>query len=732
MSYRKPFVSVIVVNHNGKELLKECFDSLANINYPKNRWEVLMVDNISKDSSVRYVKRHYPWVNVLRNRYNNYCKANNMGIKKSKGDYVAVLNNDTKVEKEWLVELVKVMASNTKIGAVGSKILLCDGRIQSRGHIEFPYYYWGDNGFLEEDLEKYNEVKAVPSISSCSALYRRKALDEVGLFDEDFGMYMEDIDISFRLKQKKWKIFYAPGSRVYHKLHGSCQDPEERTFYIEKNRLLFVAKYFPQQLPNIIAGYGEIGRIKLRYFHILLVELFNKLVKHHGNDKARHIFANLYNALKKTDAYKEHCLRVESEKSRSELEEKYKDYDKKIKLYEETITAQNSKLAELNTQASVYKEQTDYSTSQAQNLYSEVRTRDKHIQSQQEKLTTQANELANLNIQVAVYAEQVSHLQEQIEYLSGKIADGNNQILCLERKIKSSSEQLKTQGEIIMSKEESIKELTEGIRSYKRLAEELKAEIQKREKQIEEIRQTVAIKESELSNLKAVIEAQKNQLTNLSNELSRAGQYIKDQNLALTRKDDEIASIYNSETYRMLVRPIIWPLMSFVKRAAGPFEFLRNKNFAVYQRLKNLTIVRKIGKREKKVTTAIAQLYAKNIKAEYMKKNEYFIKLINKGVRESKITLLVEIWPFGSMQHLQQYYARLSAELSISPGSAILSKLAYDWAEGLEFFANNRVHKVEYRRGRMGGAGLYIMKAIIYDDKEGCIDTINILQRLEQ
>ena len=96
-----PSVSVIVVNFNGKKYLKDCFKSLFNLSYPKEKLEVIMVDNGSEDGSIEYVKRYCPKVKILKNDINNYCRANNLGIKKSKGAYVALINMDTKVTKDW-------------------------------------------------------------------------------------------------------------------------------------------------------------------------------------------------------------------------------------------------------------------------------------------------------------------------------------------------------------------------------------------------------------------------------------------------------------------------------------------------------------------------------------------------------------------------------------------------------------------------------------------------------
>ena len=168
-----PLVSIITVNYNGKQFLNDCFGSLMNLDYPKNKLEIFMVDNGSADTSLDYVRKKFPKVKIVINNENNYAKANNLGIKAAKGEYIALINNDVKVDKSWLITLVKVAQEDVSIGAVGSKILFTNGSIQSVGHQEYPNFYWGDIGFREKDTNRYNILKEVSSICGCSVLYRK-------------------------------------------------------------------------------------------------------------------------------------------------------------------------------------------------------------------------------------------------------------------------------------------------------------------------------------------------------------------------------------------------------------------------------------------------------------------------------------------------------------------------------------------------------------------------------
>jgi O-antigen biosynthesis protein len=123
-----PFVSIVTVNFNGIFFLKTLFDSIASLNYPKEKLQVIMVDNGSTDDSVSYVKNNYPFVEILKiNKNLGFAGGNNEGVKAAKGDYIAFINNDCAVDKDWLSSLVQVLrekeAQNVKVGGAGSKVL---------------------------------------------------------------------------------------------------------------------------------------------------------------------------------------------------------------------------------------------------------------------------------------------------------------------------------------------------------------------------------------------------------------------------------------------------------------------------------------------------------------------------------------------------------------------------------------------------------------------------------
>jgi Predicted glycosyltransferases len=200
-------VSIIAVNYNGKDFLEDFYNSILNTNEDDFSYEIIVVDNFSKDDSVNFVKTNFPKIKVIENNIENYAKAINLGIKNAKGQYIAILNSNTVVEKNWLKGLMDIIDQDEKIGVVQSKMLFSDEEmIKSAGVEEIEDFYFSDIGFGERDVGKYSEIRELDYFASDSILLKRKCVDEVGKFDEDFLMYMEDVDYSIRCKDLGWKI----------------------------------------------------------------------------------------------------------------------------------------------------------------------------------------------------------------------------------------------------------------------------------------------------------------------------------------------------------------------------------------------------------------------------------------------------------------------------------------------------------------------------------------------
>lgn len=385
-----PFVSVVVLNYNGLRFLDGCLGSLSGLDYPRDRHEVVLVDNVSRDGSVEIAEKLYPWIRVVRNGRNlGFAGGNNVAMRSASADYVVLLNNDTSVAPDWLSRLVAAAEADPIIGACTSKLLfthdrarvtissgtfrpaefgstdqrelgirlldaevLQDGDSQKAEALEGFYgeeaspdgsFRWtgasatlglrlrGDGGearlrielagprsdgratsvtvgwgdmilaslevgaepvaaeiaipaavvrsatpviqnagtlvlsdgsgrdrgavvhgtevFQEDDEGQYDRPEEVFAGCGAALLLKRAMLDDVGVFDEDFFMYYEDMDLSWRMRRRGWTVRYVPDAVVRHLHCGSSVEWSPLFyFHVERNRLLTLAKNAPAGL----------------------------------------------------------------------------------------------------------------------------------------------------------------------------------------------------------------------------------------------------------------------------------------------------------------------------------------------------------------------------------------------------------------------------------------------------------------------------------------------------
>jgi hypothetical protein len=254
----EPLISVVIVNFNGLRFLKPCLSSLASQSY-KN-FEIILVDNHSSDGSAGYIRGHFPDSTLIETGKNlGFAGGTNAGIRASRGDFILTLNNDTVTDPLFIENLARPMASDSRLGMCAAKMLFPDGRINSTGVcISRSSAAW-DRGIFEQDSGQYNTEEEVFGPCAGAALYRREMLDEIGLFDEDFFIYMEDVDLAFRARLAGWKCRYVPSARVTHYMGGTTGvNSDLSVFYGNRNLLWYAIKNFPVRtllisLPWIIA-----------------------------------------------------------------------------------------------------------------------------------------------------------------------------------------------------------------------------------------------------------------------------------------------------------------------------------------------------------------------------------------------------------------------------------------------------------------------------------------------
>lgn len=252
MKYPSQLVSIIIVNYNGGETLKDCLKSLTRVTYQK--FEVIVVDNASDDNSLLVIndfRKEFPRITLktVKNKRNvGFAEGNNVALPYATGESVLLLNNDTKVTPSFLRILVHEINRDKSIGIVQPKIIFADTRkLQSGGvfftNIGFLYYF----GFGKDpNANNYNKQTQIFSGNGACMLIRRSVIDEVGLFDDDFFAYYEETDFCQRVLMAGYTILYIPDAFIFHKGGQTAKKRKESLifFHAFKNRITSVIKNF--------------------------------------------------------------------------------------------------------------------------------------------------------------------------------------------------------------------------------------------------------------------------------------------------------------------------------------------------------------------------------------------------------------------------------------------------------------------------------------------------------
>jgi len=226
----KQFLSIIVVNYNTRDFLKGCLHSIeSTLNGLKA--EILVVDNNSEDGSTRMVEEAFPATRVIANPTNlGYAKAVNQGIEASEGQYILILNADTVIRPQAIQSLISFLEKHPGAGIVGPKLLYPDGRLQHscRTFYDFKTLLWRRT-FLGKIFPKSNILKnhlmldwdhdsrkEVNWLLGAAFMVRREALNRVGLMDERYFLYFEDVDWCYQMKNAGWKVYYVPEAEMVH------------------------------------------------------------------------------------------------------------------------------------------------------------------------------------------------------------------------------------------------------------------------------------------------------------------------------------------------------------------------------------------------------------------------------------------------------------------------------------------------------------------------------------
>lgn len=251
-------VSIVIVSYNARAYLEKCLKSVYDT-CDGLKHEVFVVDNDSHDGSADLVETGFPDVRLIRNPCNaGFAAANNLAIPHCKGEFVFLLNNDTELQPGCLQQMLSFARAQPDSGAVGCRLVGADGRTQQSAKRfktvlneiwpQIPLLYrirtaWGSQDY---DMSRLGSADAaeVDYVCGAATLLRKKALNEVGLLDDQFFMYSEEEDLCWRLKARGWKTYYLPGPAAVH--HGgasarTCPGRMHREFH--KSRILFLRKH---------------------------------------------------------------------------------------------------------------------------------------------------------------------------------------------------------------------------------------------------------------------------------------------------------------------------------------------------------------------------------------------------------------------------------------------------------------------------------------------------------
>lgn len=235
-------VSIIIVNWNGKKYLEKCIKSLLAQSYKD--FEIILVDNASTDDSLELVRHKFPMVRIIQNKTNvGFAEGNNIGIEKSDGKLVALVNPDAFVDVDWLLTLVEVLEGFSGIAAVTGKI-----------------YYFGDkygkdavfctwpkiNCYSATPYNFHdNEPKSkVDYLSGAAMLVRREVIERIGKMDTGYFLFFEETDWCARMIRAGYDLVYIPEAKAWHVVSASVSDSQKKTYFLERNRIRFAIKNF--------------------------------------------------------------------------------------------------------------------------------------------------------------------------------------------------------------------------------------------------------------------------------------------------------------------------------------------------------------------------------------------------------------------------------------------------------------------------------------------------------
>jgi len=257
-------LSICIVNWNTRDHLRECLTAIHQFP-PSRTYEIIVVDNASTDGSAEMVAREFPQARLIANLANEqYARASNQAIRASAGDLILLLNPDVRVLEGTIDALLAFMDANPASGACAPKLLYPDGRLQ-RSVRSFPtpgalladvlglarLFPWSPTlGRYRLAFWDYDSVREVDQPMASALMVRRRALLQVGLFDEQFPLFFNDVDLCYRLRQAAWRICFVPQAQAIHCVGASTSQARGEALRLSQEGLArFYRKHYRGALP---------------------------------------------------------------------------------------------------------------------------------------------------------------------------------------------------------------------------------------------------------------------------------------------------------------------------------------------------------------------------------------------------------------------------------------------------------------------------------------------------
>ncbi len=280
-------ISIVIPNWNGIKFIGMCLDSIVKSTIKD--YEVIVVDNGSTDGSKELVAEKYPWVRHIKLPANmGFAIACNEGIRASKADYICLLNNDIEVEPTWMQELCEGMERHPECGMGTSKMMFLDNRdvFYNTGDLFHIWSMGGGRGQGEKNTGQYETEEYVFGACAGAGVYRRELFEKIGLFDDDFFIFAEDVDLNMRAQLVGQKTVYLPRAKVYHIGTATVGLYSDRYVYLCKRNDVFVliknfslALYFKYLLPILKYQFRDIKYFAYRGQGLVLLRSKLNVIK---------------------------------------------------------------------------------------------------------------------------------------------------------------------------------------------------------------------------------------------------------------------------------------------------------------------------------------------------------------------------------------------------------------------------------------------------------------------